>query len=148
MKQYVVLLALLAGCSTINYNDGPVPGLENMTVEEHRVDASEIYQRCARCGQLGMELPTACTCINFRTNHAVIWLTHDASPATVEHERAHGRGYDHQSGELRSQYAAWTQRGGKRYDQAAAPTRRIESGLTKVSELRQVDSTSRDSALR
>ena len=136
MKPFVLLLTLLAGCSTINYNDGPVPGLESMSVEEHRVDATEIYQRCARCGQLGLELPTACTCINFRTNHAIIWLTRDASEATIEHERAHGRGYDHQGGELRSQYAAWTQRVGKQLDLPGSPTRRVDAGLTKVSELR------------
>ena len=85
-----------------------------MAVEEHRVEASEIYQRCSRCGHLGLELPVACTCINFRTDSAVIWLSRDASQATVEHERAHARGYDHVGGELSSRYAAWMQSGSRR----------------------------------
>ncbi len=83
-----------------------------MTVEEHRVDADEIYSRCARCGHLGAALPTACTCINFRTRHAWIWLARDASQATLEHERAHARGYDDADGTLRRSYAAWKDAGG------------------------------------
>jgi uncharacterized protein YceK len=138
MIRLLVFLALLSGCTSINYTEGPVPGLENMTVEEHHVDTTEIYQRCSRCGKLGMELPTACTCINFRTNHAIIWLANDASQATIEHERAHARGYDHQTGELRDQYAAWTKRGGKRMAPAVAQASRAEASLTQVSELRTV----------
>ena len=141
MKPYLVILALLCACTTIDYREGPVPGLENMTVEEHRVDTTEIYQRCSSCGRLGLELPTACTCINLRTNRAVIWLTRDASEATIEHERAHGRGYDHQGGELRFQYAAWTKSGGKRIAPAITQAYGANADLTKVSALKPGAST-------
>lgn len=136
MLRFLLPLALLAGCSSIDYREGPVPGLERMTVEEHRVDASEIYQRCTRCGSLGMELPTACTCINFRTQHAVIWLSHDATQATIEHERAHGRGYDHQTGELRAQYAAWVNKGGKRAPRQVELANRAADVPTRLGELK------------
>ena len=138
MNRFLVLVALLSGCTSINYKDGPVPGLENMTVEEHQVDATEIYQRCSRCGSHGIELPTACTCINFRTGRAVIWLARGASQATIEHERAHGRGYDHQNGELRSQYASWAKGAGTRINLPSKPTYRAETDLTKLSELKSV----------
>jgi len=120
---------------------GPVSGLETMTVEEHRVDASEIYQRCSRCGRLGLELPIACTCINFRTMHAVIWLTHGASQEVVEHERAHGRGYDHPNGELRRQYAVWTNRGGRRTTPPVDTAYSAEASLAKAGELRSAART-------
>ncbi len=107
MFRTLALLALLCGCTSIDYDHGPIQGLEHMTVEEHRVDPDEIYARCARCGQLGFELPSACTCVNFRTRHALIWLPLDASQAMIEHERAHSRGYDDSDGHLRSRYAAW-----------------------------------------
>ncbi len=132
----LVLLALISGCSSIDYREGPIAGLERMTVEEHYVDGDELYKRCSRCGHLGLELPVACTCINFRLNRAVIWLPLDASPSTIEHERAHGRGYDHPNGELRSRYAAWKESVGKRIELASQPKMLPESGLTKVSDLR------------
>lgn len=132
----LVLLLLISGCSSIDYKQGPVPGLERMTAEEHYVDGQELYARCSRCGHLGIELPVACTCINFKTNHAVIWLTRGASQAAVEHERAHARGYDHPNGELRSLYATWTKSGGKRIERLAKPINQPQTGLTKVSELR------------
>jgi len=138
MNRLLVLLTLLSGCASIDYRQGPVPGLENMTVEEHRVDATEIYQRCSRCGQLGLELPTACTCVNFRTGHAVIWLPHGASQATIEHERAHARGYDHEDGALRRQFAAWARNGGRRMGPAAGARNTgasAEAGPTKVGAL-------------
>lgn len=138
MNRLLLLLALLSGCASIDYKAGPVPGLEDMTVEKHRVDATEIYQRCSRCGKLGLELPTACTCVNFKTNHAVIWLPRDASRTTVEHEHAHAQGYDHEDGALRRQYAAWTKNGGRRIGLTARPADADASGdarLTKVSRL-------------
>lgn len=136
MNRFLVLLVLISGCTSIDYKQGPVPGLERMTMEEHYVDGAELYTRCSRCGHSGFELPVACTCVNFKLNHAVIWLPRGASQSTIEHERAHGRGYDHQDGKLRSRYAAWTKSGGKRIDAPAEPTRHAKSGLTKVSELR------------
>lgn len=141
MNKFLVLLALLSGCTSVAYKEGPVPGLEHMTVEEHQVDATEIYQRCSRCGHHGPELPTACTCINFRTNRAIIWLARGASQDTIEHERAHGRGYDHQTGELRSQYAAWTKSGGKRIASPVEQAFRAEATLTQISELRSMTPT-------
>lgn len=107
MKRLMMILALLSGCTSIDYKDGLILGLEQMTVEEHFVDPSEIYARCSQCGQLDLTLPEACTCINFRTKHAVIWLPHGATQSTIEHERAHSRGYDHPTGELRLQFAGW-----------------------------------------
>ena len=128
MGRLPILFALLAGCTSIDYLDGPVPGLERMSVEEHRVDAGEIARRCSRCGQLGPILPLACTCINFRTRHAVIWLPRNASAATIEHERAHARGYDHPSGELRAGYAAWLASGRR---EIAAPATAAQVGRAK-----------------
>ena len=123
LKMYRVLLLplLLCGCAAIDYQHGLVAGLAQMTVEEHYIDASEIYPRCSRCAALGSVLPLACTCINFRTQHAVIWLAHGAPPETIEHERAHGRGYDHPSGELRRQYTAWLNSDRRRVILAAQP---------------------------
>jgi hypothetical protein len=109
----VLLCACAAGCSTIDYRQGPVPGLENLAIEEHHVEATEIYFKCATCGNLPHLMPTACTCINFRTRRAVIWLAHGASAGTIEHERAHARGYDHSDGQLRQHYAAWVQSRGR-----------------------------------
>lgn len=77
----------------------------------------------------------------FRTNRAVIWLACGASQVTIEHERAHGRGYDRQTGELRSQYAAWTNSGGKRIAPPIERAYRAEARLTQVSELRSVTAT-------
>jgi hypothetical protein len=107
LERLVVPMLLLAGCTSIDYRAGPVPGLEGLTVEEHHVEASEIYARCSSCGSFGPVLPNACTCVNFRTRRAVIWLAHGASDETVEHERAHARGYDHHGGELQRQFTAW-----------------------------------------
>ncbi len=129
------LVALIAGCTTIDYQRGPVPGLEHMTVEEHYVDATEIYDRCSRCGHLGFELPTACTCVYFRTNRAVIWLPRGASRATIEHERAHAQGYDHTGGDLRSRYAAWMRNGSKAAS-AKGPADAGGAGPTQVSTLK------------
>jgi hypothetical protein len=111
------LLAIVSGfygCAVIDYRAGPVPGLEHMTVEEHYIGASEIHARCARCGTREFESPLACTCINFATNHAVIWLPANASPSTIEHERAHAAGYDHTDGELRRRYQSWQASGRSR----------------------------------
>lgn len=104
-----------------------------MKVEEYRVDAAEIYQRCSKCGSLGLTVPQACTCINFRENRAVIWLAHNASDETIEHERAHGRGYDHTTGELREQYTAWVKKTGEKAALASDRATRTETVLTKVS---------------
>ena len=102
------LVALLvAGCTTIDYKAGPIPGLERMTIEEHFIDEAKIYEVCSRCGQSALVIPVACTCINLRTKHADIWLAKGASQSTIEHERAHGRGYDHTDGDLRRRYEAW-----------------------------------------
>ena len=107
-RALLLLVALVAaGCTTIDYQAGPVPGLERMTVEEHFVDQAEIYKVCSSCGQSAVAIPVACTCINLRTKHAVIWLARGASQSTIEHERAHGRGYDDTDGELRRRYEAW-----------------------------------------
>lgn len=144
----VLLLLLLSACTSIDYQQGPVPGLERMSVEEHYVDGAELYARCSRCGHLGLELPVACTCINFRTNRAVIWLPRGASQSTIEHERAHGRGYDHPNGELRSRYAAWTKSGGKRIDVALEPINRAGSALAKVSEFRSTTAIERDTPMQ
>ena len=133
MNRYLALVAFICGCTTIDYKDGPVSGLEDMTVEEHHVDATEIYQRCSRCGSLGLNLLAACTCINFRTKHAVIWVPYGASQETIEHERAHGRGYDHPDGALRRQYATWVASGGRRTAPPIAAAEGTETGLTKVS---------------
>ena len=108
----LVLALLLCGCTSIDYRAGPVPGLTRMTVEEHVVSLTEVFEACYRCGHKSLEIPLACTCINFSTNHAVIWLAHGAPQWTIEHERAHARGYDHMDGELRSRYATWKLRGG------------------------------------
>ena len=129
----LAMLLLLSGCTTIDEREGPIPGLENMTVEEHYVDGSEIYQQCSRCGNLGFVVPLACTCVNFRTRHSVIWLTHDASQSTIEHERAHARGYDHPTGELRTQYAAWVRRVNAKAAVSAAISQRPQSDYRKVS---------------
>jgi hypothetical protein len=107
MKRLLLLLALLPGCTSIDYKAGPVPGLEHMSVEEKVIDASQMYDACSRCGHQGLEIVLACTCINFRTNHAVIWLARGAPQTVIDHERAHGRGYDHTDGQLRTRYASW-----------------------------------------
>jgi hypothetical protein len=130
----LLLFLLLSGCASIDYQAGPVSGLGNMTVEEHIIDGTEIYQACSRCGQRGLELPTACTCINFTTNHAVIWLARDASQSVIEHERAHGRGYDHTDGELRSRYQAWVARGGTKIALPHEPTFPAGTTLTKAGD--------------
>ena len=98
---------MLGSCSTIDYQAGPVPGLERLRVEEHFVPYSELFAACTRCGHTGLVIPLACTCIDFRTNRAVIWLVQGAPRATVEHERAHALGYDHTDGDLRRRYTAW-----------------------------------------
>jgi hypothetical protein len=108
MKSILALFLLLSACTSIDYREGPIPGLEKLTVQENYVDSSEIYQTCSRCGPQGLVVPIACTCINFRTKTAVIWLPQNAPQATIEHERAHARGYDHTTGELRNQYGNWT----------------------------------------
>lgn len=148
MNRFLVLLLLNSACTTIDYQQGPVPGLERMTIEEHYVDGAELYARCSRCGHLGLELPIACTCINFKINHAVIWLPHGASQSTIEHERAHGRGYDHPNGELRSRYAAWTKAGGKRSNVALQPINGAGSTLAKVSEFRPATPIERDTPVQ
>jgi hypothetical protein len=107
MIRLLILTALLSGCAGIDYRAGPVPGLEHMTIEQHIVAGTEIYQACSRCGQRGIEPTTACTCINFATNHVVIWLPAGASDAVIEREYAHAHGYDHEGGELRSKYERW-----------------------------------------
>jgi hypothetical protein len=131
----LAILFLLAGCSSIDYREGPIPGLEHMTVEEHFIDPGEIYRQCSRCGKLGLELPVACTCINFRTHHSVIWLGSNASQSTIEHERAHARGFDHPNGELRSQYAAWTRRVNSQVAATAKPPQGAAPAYAKVSVL-------------
>jgi len=131
----LIFVVLLSGCTTIDFKEGPIPGLENMTFEEHLVDASEIYQMCSSCGKLGFELPVACTCVNFRTKHAVIWLGRDAPQSTIDHERAHARGYDHPNGDLRNQYAAWTKRVGSKIAAPAKRAYRAQTDLPKVSAL-------------
>jgi hypothetical protein len=121
-RALLLLVALLAaGCTTIDYQAGPVPGLERMTVEEHFVDEAEIYNVCSSCGLSPMVLATACTCVNLRTKHAVIWLAKGASQSTIEHERAHGRGYDDADGELRRRYEAW------RVSHEVAPPLRVDA---------------------
>jgi hypothetical protein len=92
--------------------------------------------RCSRCGHLGLELPVACTCINFRLKRAVIWLPQNASQATIEHERAHSRGFDHPNGELRSRYAAWKESVEKIVKLASQPKMLPEPGITRVSDPR------------
>ena len=100
-------VVLLSGCTSIDYRAGPVLGLDRMSVEEHFIDAGTLYAACARCGHGGPDIALACTCIDFRTNHAVIWLARGAPQWMIEHERAHGLGYDHPDGELHRRYAAW-----------------------------------------
>src|SRR5512132_4211255 len=95
MVRTLLLALLVSGCASIDYRAGPVRGLERMAVEERVIDATQIYAACSRCGHTGIDIPLACTCINFRTNRAVIWLSRGAPQSVVEHERAHGRGYDH-----------------------------------------------------
>jgi hypothetical protein len=78
-------------------------------------------------------VPLACTCVNFRTRHSVIWLTHDAPQSTIRHERAHARGYDHPTGELRTQYAAWVERVNAKLAASAAASQRPRPDYPKVS---------------
>jgi hypothetical protein len=132
MNRILLLLALFAtGCTTIDYRAGPVPGLERMTSEEHVIDDADIYSVCSRCGPAGLVIPVACTCINFRTNHAVIWLGKSATQSTIEHERAHARGYDHTDGALRRKFEAWRVAGGKMIP--AEPGQQAASALRRVS---------------
>lgn len=107
-----------------------------MTVEEHTVDAAELFVQCSRCGRLGLELPTACTCINFRTNRAVIWLIRGAAQETIEHERAHGRGYDHHDGGLRSRYVTWKEGGGRRTATPGEPIHAADIKLSRTGQLK------------
>ena len=141
MNRFLLLLLLVSGCSSIDHRAGPVPGLENMAVEEHRIDTTEIYQRCSSCGDLGLVLPAACTCINFRTKRAVIWLAHNASPDTIEHERDHARGYDHPTGELHRQYAAWLASSGNRPAPQVAQAYRADAVLSKVGKIESIAAT-------
>jgi hypothetical protein len=120
----LTVFLLSGGCASIDYQTGPVPGLEHMTVDERVVDASAIYQACSRCGHRGLVLPIACTCIDFSAKRAVIWLPRDASQPVIEHERAHARGYDHPDGELRDRYQTWL---ASRPRQASLPPRLIQA---------------------
>jgi hypothetical protein len=143
MKQSLALFALLSGCAAIDYNAGPVPGLEHMTVEEHYIDANDIYQRCSRCGMRKFSLPLACTCINFADNRAVIWLPRNASIATIEHERAHGHGFDHPDGELRERYEMWLSGDGPRVNATERPPSRGQADAESQTGIANQDSRRR-----
>jgi hypothetical protein len=84
---------LVSACSTVGHER--VEGWPELTIVEHRVAASEMYERCRKYVGFGA-LPMACAEFNLATKRCDIWLIEGFAPRSiVEHERLHCQGHDH-----------------------------------------------------
>jgi hypothetical protein len=94
LRAFLPLAFLLLGaCSTVGHER--VEGWPELTIVEHRVSASEMYDRCRKYVGFGA-LPMACAEFNLATRRCDIWLIQGFAPRSiVEHERLHCRGHDH-----------------------------------------------------
>jgi hypothetical protein len=89
----VMAALLLAGCTTVDhgYRDARFDSL--VTVERH-VSEREMRERCAKYTGPLMS-PMACAEWDFAAGTCTIWFSADfpPTPAVVEHERLHCKGY-------------------------------------------------------
>jgi len=89
----MLLAATLSACTTVGHER--VEGWPELQIVEHRVSASEMYERCRKYVGFGM-LPMACAEFNLATRRCDIWLVGSFAPRSiVEHERLHCQGHDH-----------------------------------------------------
>jgi hypothetical protein len=90
----VLLAMLLTACTVIGHEK--VAGWPALDIVEHHVPEAEMRTRCVKYVGFGMS-PQACAEFNFALRRCDLWFSADfpPTPAMVEHERLHCRGYDH-----------------------------------------------------
>ena len=101
-----LILALLMGCSTIDPNNR-VEGWPELQVVENKVSFDEVQEKCRPYVGWG-QWPMACALYYLQTANCVIYYAFDWS---LEHERAHCKGYDHPgSNDMRAMLKNWNSR--------------------------------------
>jgi hypothetical protein len=92
LRALAAVLALAAGCSTVDTSYRIPNWPADMRVTVHRVDAEAVHARCAK--YMGrFESPVACAEWNIPAKTCDIWITPSTPGFVVRHERLHCQGY-------------------------------------------------------
>jgi hypothetical protein len=94
-RSFVLLAALVAGCSSIDHHQR-VDGWPALEIVEHHVPHAEMRDRCSRYVSFGAS-PEACAEFDLVARKCHIWYSAEFPPQRfiVQHERLHCAGYDH-----------------------------------------------------
>jgi hypothetical protein len=99
MRYEICLAVLLASCATrrvvpIDYDTRPPSDWPRLQERITKVSAEELQKSCSGLGEKVSQI-TACAVTDFATGTCGIYMLDPTNEASLEHERAHCRGYGH-----------------------------------------------------